>query len=208
VKEEACALRSFLRYCYLVGLVEHSVSAGALPVSGRRRSLLPKGITSAQAKSLLRACDRRRAAVRRDYAVIVLMLRLGLRSSEVAGLRLDDLDWRVGEVTVHGEGARVDKLPLPVDVGEAVAAYLRRGRPRAATCREVFLSVQAPWDSLTRGGVTGIVARATGRAGIGVVRAHRLRHTAASDTVDEPSALGMTERVRQECPDPGDVGAG
>ena len=195
VRRYGCALRSFLRYCYVVGLVEHDMSAAALPVSGRRRSLLPKGITSTQAKSLLRACDRRRAAGRRDYAVIVLMLRLGLRASEVAALRLEDLDWRAGEVTVHGKGARVDKLPLPVDVGEAIAAYLRRGRSRAATCREVFVGVQRPWGSLTRGGVTGIVARAAGRAGVGVVRAHRLRHTAASDMLAAGAPLAEVGQV-------------
>ena len=201
VRRYGCALRSFLRYCYLVGLVEHDLSAAALPVSGRRRSLLSKGITSSQTKALLRACDRRRAAGRRDYAVIVLMLRLGLRSSEVAALRLDDFDWRTGEVTVHGKGARVHKLPLPVDVGEAVVAYLRRGRPRSASRREVFLGVQAPWDGLTRGGVTGIVARAAGRGGIGVVRAHRLRHTAASDMqISDVAPTASFDVVRDQGP--------
>ncbi len=82
VRRYGCSLRSFLRYCYLVGLVDRDLSAAALPVSGRRRSLLPKGITATQAKALLRACDRRRASGRRDYAVIVLILRLGLRASE------------------------------------------------------------------------------------------------------------------------------
>ena len=134
VRRYGGALRSFLRYCYLVGLVDYDLGA-ALPVSGRRRSLLPEGITPREARSLLRACDRRRASGRRDYAVIVLMLRLGLRAREVATLRLDDLDWRAGRLTVYGKGGRVDQLPLPVDVGEAIASYLRRGRPRDATVR-------------------------------------------------------------------------
>lgn len=181
VRRYGCALRSFMRYCYFVGLVEHDLSAAALPVSGRRRSLLPRGITATQAKALLGACDRRRATGRRDYAVIVLMLRLGLRASEVATLRLDDLDWRAGQVTVHGKGGRVDQLPLPVDVGEAIAGYLRRGRPRTATVREVFLRVRPPQVGLTRSGVTNIVLDAALRAGLGSVRAHRLRHTAAGD---------------------------
>ena len=195
VRRYGCALRSFLRYCYLVGLVESDLSAAALPVSGRRRSLLPKGITASQAKSLLGACDRRRASGRRDYAVMVLMLRLGLRAGEVATLRLDDLDWRAGQITVHGKGGRVDQLPLPVDVGEAVAAYLRRGRPRSATVRDVFLGVQAPQGGLTAGGVTEIVARAAGRAGIGVVRAHRLRHAAATDMLRAGAAMAEIGRV-------------
>ena len=181
VRRYGCAVRSFLRYCYLVGVVDHDLSAAALPVSGRRRSLLPQGITPSEATALLRACDRRRAIGRRDYAVILLMLRLGLRAREVATLRLEDLDWRAGQLTVHGKGSRVDELPLPADVGEAIAAYLRRGRPRDATVRSVFLRVQPPQGALTRGGVTAIVAGAARRAGLGVVRAHRLRHTAASD---------------------------
>jgi integrase/recombinase XerD len=181
VRRYGCALRSFMRYCYFVGLVEHDLSAAALPVSGRRRSLLPQGITATQAKALLGACDRRRATGRRDYAVIVLMLRLGLRASEVATLRLDDLNWRAGQVTVHGKGGRVDQLPLPVDVGEAIAGYLRRGRPRTVAVREVFLRVRPPQVGLTRSGVTNIVLDAARRAGLGSVRAHRLRHTAAGD---------------------------
>ncbi len=101
---------------------------------------------------MLRACDRRRATGRRDYAVILLILRLGLRANEVATLRLDDMDWRAGQLTIHGKGNRVDQLPLPVDVGEAIAAYLCRGRPRSATAREVFLRVQPPLVGLTRVG--------------------------------------------------------
>ena len=162
VRRFGCALRSFLRYCFLTGLVERDLSGAALPVSGRRRSLLPQGITPTQEKALLRACDRRRATGRRDYAVIVLILRLGLRANEVATLRLDDLDWRAGQLTVHGKGNRVDQLPLPVDVGEAIAAYLCRGRPRSATAREVFLRVQPPLVGLTRVGVS--VARRRGSA--------------------------------------------
>jgi integrase len=195
VRRYGCALRSFLRYCYLAGLIEHDLSAAALPVSGRRRSLLPQGIGPAQAKALLGACDRRRATGRRDYAVIVLMLRLGLRAGEVAALRLEDLDWRAGQLTVHGKGGRVDELPLPVDVGEAIAAYLRRGRPREATVRQVFLRVAPPQVAMTRGGVTAIVAGAARRAGLGVVRPHRLRHTAASDMLRSGAPLAEIGQV-------------
>ena len=201
-----CALRSFLRYCFLTGLVERDLSGAALPVSGRRRSLLPQGITPTQEKALLRACDRRRATGRRDYAVIVLMLRLGLRASEVATLRLDDLDWRAGQLTVHGKGNRVDQLPLPVDVGEAIAAYLCRGRPRTATVREVFLRVQPPPGRLDawRGERPSSLAAAR-RAGLGVVRPHRLRHTAATDMLragavaarDRPGAAPPLARLHR-----------
>lgn len=195
VRRYGCALRSFLGYCHLVGLIERDLSAAALPVSGRRRSLLPQGINPTQARVLLGACDRRRASGRRDYAVIVLILRLGLRASEVATLRLDDLDWRAGELTVHGKGGRVDQLPLPVDVGEAIAAYLRRGRPRSAIAREVFLQLRPPHVGLARGGVTAIVASAARRAGLGVVRAHRLRHTAATDMLRAGAPLAEIGQV-------------
>ena len=195
VRRYGCALRSFLRYCHLVGLIERDLSAAALPVSGRRRSLLPQGISPTQAQALLGACDRRRATGRRDYAMIVLMLRLGLRAREVATLRLDDLDWRAGQITVHGKGGRVDQLPLPVDVGEAIASYLRRGRPLGATAREVFLHLLPPHVALARGGVTAIVASAARRAGLGVVRAHRLRHTAATDMLRAGAPLAEIGQV-------------
>ncbi len=195
VRRYGCALRSFLRYCCLTGLVDHDLSAAALPVSGRRRSLLPQGITPSQAKALLGVCDRRRVSGRRDYAVIVLMLRLGLRATEVATLQLDDLDWQAGQLTVHGKGGRVDQLPLPVDVGEAIVAYLCRGRPLTATVREVFLRLRPPPVGIRRGGVTAIVASAARRAGLGVVRAHRLRHTAASDMLRAGAPLGEIGQV-------------
>lgn len=195
VRRFGCSLRSFLRFCYVTGLIERDLSGAALPVSGRRRSLLPQGITPIQAKALLGVCDRRRAVGRRDYAVIVVMLRLGLRATEVATLRLDDLDWRTGQLTVRGKGNRVDQLPLPVDVGEAIAAYLRRGRPRTATVREVFLRLRPPEVGLGRGGVTAIVASAARRAELGVVRAHRLRHTAASDMLRAGASLSEVGQV-------------
>lgn len=125
VRRFAGSLRAFLRYAYLAELVESDLSAAVLPVSGRRTSLLPLGLTEAQTRALLRSCDRRRAVGRRDYAMIMLMLRLGLRAREVADLELDDIDWRAGTVTVHGKRTRIDQLPLPVDVGTAIASYLQ-----------------------------------------------------------------------------------
>ena len=99
-------------------------SGAALAVTGRRRTALPRGIEPDAARALLRSCDRRTALGRRDYAILITLLRLGLRAGEVARLRLDDLDWRAGELVVRGKGARWDRLPLPVEVGEALAAYL------------------------------------------------------------------------------------
>ena len=176
------ALRSFLRYGYLTGLIHTDLSGASLPVTGRRRSVLPHGISPADAKALLGSCDRRTAVGRRDYAVILILLRLGLRACEVAALRLPDIDWRAGRITVHGKGLRVDQLPLPVDVGEAIAAYLRHARPRTDR-REVFLRVTAPRTGLDRGGVSLIVRRACVRAGLAPCGSHRLRHSLACDMV-------------------------
>jgi site-specific recombinase XerD len=176
------ALKSFLRFCFVEGLVAVDLSEAALAITGRRRSSLPRGISAADAKALLASCDRRSALGRRDYALLVLLLRLGLRRSEVAGLRLDDIDWRAGEVVVRGKGARQDRLPLPWDVGEAMASYLRRGRPRGDR-REVFLRARAPYGPIASGTVASTVRRACRRAGIAEIGSHRLRHTAACEMV-------------------------
>lgn len=176
------ALRSFLRFCFLEGLVDRDLSQAALAVTGRRRSSLPKGIAKADADALLGSCDRRTPLGRRDYAVILMLLRLGLRRSEVAGLRLEDINWRAGELAVHGKGARQDRLPLTADVGEAIAGYLQHGRPTSGS-REVFLQARAPFEPIAAGTVSSTVRRACRRAGVAEVGAHRLRHTAACEMV-------------------------
>lgn len=175
-------LRAFLRFCFVEGLVGADLSAAALAVTGRRRSSLPRGISHTDAMALLKTCDRRRSDGRRDYAILLTVLRLGLRAGDVAGLTLDDIDWRGGEVVVRGKGGRVDRLPLPADVGEAIAGYLQRGRPRISR-RELFLRMLAPVGPLGRGGVSFVVRRACGRAGVVPVGAHRLRHTLACEMV-------------------------
>lgn len=183
------SMRSFLRFCYLEGLVGADLSAAALAVTGQRRSPLPLGISRTDTDSLLHACDRRRALGRRDYAVPLVLLRLGLRSGEVALLTLDDINWRAGEVMVHGKGRRDERLPLPSDVGAAIVAYLRRGGPTTSTCREVFLSAHAPVRPLARGGVSLIVRRAARQAGLDPLGAHRLRHTAACQMIAAGAGL-------------------
>lgn len=176
------ALRSFLRYCHLTGVIATDLSGASLPVTGRRRSVLPQGISRADARALLGACDRRTARGRRDYAVILLLLRLGLRSCEVAALRLEDVDWRAGQITVHGKRQRADRLPLSGEVGEAIAAYLTHARPQT-TRREVFLRTIAPLRGLTREAVGCIVRRACVRAGLAPFGPHQLRHSLACDMV-------------------------
>ena len=172
------ALRAFLRFCYLEGHTAVDLAWAAQAVTGRRRSGLPKGISPSDARALLGSCDRRRALGRRDYAVLVVLLRLGLRASETAALTLDGIDWRAAEITVHGKGSRDERLPLPADVGEAIAAYLLRGRP-ASGHRQVFMRAVPPAGPLSRNGISDIVRRACARAGLPETGAHRLRHTAA-----------------------------
>lgn len=176
------AVRSFLRFCRQEGLIDVDLSAAAPTMTGRRRPLLPQGIGRRDAQALLASCDRRQAIGRRDHAVLSILIRLGLRAGEVARPRLEDIDWRVGQIMVRGKGGRFDSLPVPAEVGESVAGYLHRGRPDT-TRREVFLTVIAPLAGLTRGSVSTIVRAACARAGVAPIGAHRLRHALAWDMV-------------------------
>jgi site-specific recombinase XerD len=172
--------RSLLVWLHLTGVVEGSLASAVPAVAGWKLSGLPRALTPAQVRALLGSCDRRRPTGRRDYAIVLLLARLGLRSGEVAGLGLDDIDWRAGQLRVVGKGNRGESLPLPADVGAAITAYLRRGRPASAAGRSVFVRVHAPHRALTAGGVGNVVNAAGRRAGLGHVHAHQLRHTAAT----------------------------
>jgi site-specific recombinase XerD len=175
------ALRALLRFLHLEGVLDRSL-AGAVPsVAGWRLSGLPKRLESGQVDALLDSCDRSTVIGRRDLAILTLLARLGLRAGEVAALSLEDIDWRAGEVIVRGKGNRSERLPLPHDVGEAIVGYLGDGRPATAQDRAVFVRVRAPHHRLSRGGVSFVVKAAAHRAGLGLVHAHRLRHTAASE---------------------------
>lgn len=187
-------LRALLRFCFIEGLTEVDLSQAALPVTGRRRSLLPRGIATDEAAALLACCDRRTAIGRRDYALLITLLRLGLRRCEVAGLRLEDIDWRAGELVVVGKGARRDRLPLPGDVGEAITGYLSRGRP-ATEHREVFLRARAPFEPIAAGTVASTVRRACRRAGLPEVGSHALRHTVACEMVAAQVPLTQIAQV-------------
>src|SRR5439155_14498449 len=105
------------------------------------------------------SCDRRTAIGRRDFAILVLLSRLGLRVGEVAALRLEDLGWRAGELVIRGKGSRRERLPLPVDVGEAIVDWLREGRPDCHS-RFVFTRARAPHDGLHPSSLNSVVGRA------------------------------------------------
>ncbi len=189
------ALRSLLKWLHLAGLVSASLSGAVPAVAGWRLSGLPKGLQPDQVSRLLASCDRRRATGRRDYAVLLMLARLGLRAGEVAALSLDDIDWRRGEIVVRGKGNHADRLPLPADVGAAIAAYLRRGRPTTAQGRSVFVRAKAPRGPVTAQAVTMIVFEAGQRSGLGKIHAHRLRHTAATAMVRAGSSLAEVGQV-------------
>jgi len=175
------ALRSLLGFLHVGGVLEKSLQSAVPSVAGWRLSGLPRALEPDQVRRLFESCDRRTLVGRRDFAILTVLARLGLRAGEAAGLELGDIDWRVGEVVIRGKGNRQERLPLPSDVGEAMAAYLRRGRPRSAQGRQVFVRVRAPHRALTAAGVTQVVAAAGRRAGLGQLGAHRLRHTAATE---------------------------
>jgi integrase/recombinase XerD len=190
----ATGLRSFLGFALVEGLISMPL-AGAVPSVARWSGAgLPRGLTSQQTSALLASCDRRRALGRRDYAIVVLLMRLGLRAAEVSALRLDDIDWRAGEIVVRGKGRTQERLPLPPDVGSAIAAYLRRGRPRRPE-REVFLRGCAPLRGLSPDGVGEVVRAASERAGLGSFGSHRLRHTAGTQMLQAGASLPEVAQV-------------
>lgn len=180
-KSVATAMRSLLGFLAARGTVSPSL-VGAVPsVASWKLTSLPRGLDTCEVDRLLGTCDRRTTVGRRDVAMLMLMARLGLRAGEVAALDLDDLDWRAGEIVVSGKGSRTERLPLPVDVGEAVVGYLRRGRPTVTVQgRALFVRVLAPHGRLSSAAVSMRVCVAARRAGLGDVRAHRLRHAAAT----------------------------
>jgi integrase/recombinase XerD len=184
----ASALRSLLRFWHVQGLIGGPLEL-AVPKVANRRTALPRGLEPAQVQAMLVSCDQTSAAGRRDLAILTMLARLGLRAGEVAGLRLEDIDWRLGELTICGKGNRRDRLPLPDDVGQTVVEYLRHGRPSTALDRSVFIRIKAPHHGLTSGGVTQAVAAAAKRAGLGTIYAHRLRHSAATAMLAEGASL-------------------
>jgi integrase/recombinase XerD len=187
------ALRSFLRYLHVAGLIEAPLVWAVPSVADLRDRTLPRGLEPAAVRKLLASCDRRRMVGRRDYAILLLLSRLGLRRGEVARLRLDDVDWRSGLLLVGGKGGRYDELPLPIDVGEAIVSYLRR-RPRCES-RALFLRITAPIQGLAPHTIGWIVREACTRAGLPRVGAHRLRHTAATEMLRRGGSLAEIGQV-------------
>ena len=191
------ALRGFLEFLLQTGRLTTSLTGVVPTVAGWRLSELPRYLEAGQVERLLRSCDRRKNVGRRDFAILLLMARLGLRVGEVARLCLEDIDWRAGELVVRGKGARLDRLPLPEDVGQAIASYLKL-RCAGGASRRVFLQSKAPYEGfLWVGAVSGLVSRALRRAGIdGRHRGgHVLRHSLATSMLKRGVSLPEISQV-------------
>jgi site-specific recombinase XerD len=193
-KAMVTALRAFLRFAHATGRTAEPL-AGAVPaVASWRLAALPRGLSPADISALLASCDQGTMTGLRDYAILSLLSGLGLRGAEVAGLRLEDIDWRAGEVTVTGKGSRTERLPLPVPAGEALAAWLTSGRP-ACQSREVFVTVRQPYRPLTSSAVRVIVPKACARAGLEHRGAHQLRHALATQMLRAGASLPEVGQV-------------
>jgi site-specific recombinase XerD len=187
-KNRVTGLRSVLRFLRLEGQVAADLAAAVPPVAGWRDTTLPSAPAGLDVSAVVASCDRSQPTGLRDHAILLLLARLGLRSCEVARLELGDLDWRAGLLRVRGKGGGEAFLPLPADVGEAIAAYLRDGRPRAES-RAVFLTLLAPVRPIRPCSVGDAVARGCERSGQRPAGPHRLRHALAIDMLRRGAAL-------------------
>ncbi|MET7302546.1 site-specific integrase [Embleya sp. NPDC005575] len=193
-KGRVAELRSLMRFLHLQGVIPMKLGGAVPPVGGWRFASLPPTMADGDVQRLLDHTPRQGTVGVRDYAILVLVARLGLRSIEVARLLLDDIDWRCGEIVVRGKGRREDRLPLPADVGEALVAYLSAARPRL-NARHVFLTCKVPHGPIRADLVGDVVERACLRAGSPKVGPHRLRHALAADMLRHGAGLTAIGQV-------------
>ena len=187
----ATVLRGFLRHLYQRGDLAVDVASAVLQVTQWRLSEVPKWLPPERVAAVLASCDRDTVAGRRDYAILLLLARLGLRAGEIVAMTLDDVDWDNGVVTVSAKRHRREPMPIPEDVGEALAEYLRAARPRCAT-RRFFSCLSAPYRGFaTSTVVCDLVVRALERAGIDppFKGLHLLRHSLATGMLREGASL-------------------
>jgi site-specific recombinase XerD len=199
------SLRAFLRYLHHRGLNPLAL-AGCVP-SIRRWKLasLPTYLSAAQVQKALASCDRATALGLRDYAILMMLAKLGMRAGEIAALTLDDMDWRTGEMLIHAKGRQRARMPIPPDVGAAVVAYLRDGRPKSS-CRRLFLRTLAPNVGFASGcAITMVAKTALERAGIrGYAHqgAHIFRHSLATELLRSGATLSeIGQLLRHESHD-------
>ena len=181
------AMRCLLRFLHSSGRINHSL-VEAVPVMSRKGPSIPRAVSTEVAAKLLQSCNTDTVIGRRDFAILTMLSRLGLRVGEVAGMALGDIDWRAGELTIVGKGPDIERLPLPCDVGEAIVAYLTGGRHNGSS-RALFLPMVAPYRAMTPIGVASVVRKACDRAGVAPFGPHRLRHMAATETLRAGASL-------------------
>jgi site-specific recombinase XerD len=194
VKGRVAELRSLLKFLYLQGLTPRPLATVVPPVAGWRDTGVPKAIPAADVQLLLGGCDRSHPIGVRDFAMLMLVARLGLRSAEVARLELGDIDWRAGQIILRGKASRQEGMPLPVDVGEALTAYLTQARP-STRIRQVFLAAKAPMRPIAPGLVSDVTHRACDRAGLPRIGAHRLRHSLATEMLRRGATIVEVSQV-------------
>ena len=197
------AFRSFFRYLFQKGELQANLAAAVPTVADWRLSTVPKYLAPEEVKRVLEACNHRTASGRRDYAILLLLARLGLRAGEVVALQLEDIKWRAGEILVRGKGLFHDRMPLPSDVGKALASYLRRDRPACQT-RRVFVCMKAPRRGFANPStLTTIVRRALTRADLHPTfkGAHLLRFSLATSMLRSGATMGeIGEVLRHRIP--------
>lgn len=187
----ASALRAFLRFAFTNGDTPHDLSGSIPALPSWRAQRLPETLEQPDVLKLLAACDKRTKKGLRDYALLLLIVRLGVRASEVLQLSLDDINWQEATLLIRGKGPRQAELPLPDDVGKALVAYLTRARPPAQS-RKIFLRLRAPFRALNHASsISTIVCRALAAAQLNPRRkgAHLLRYTAASECLRQGASL-------------------
>jgi site-specific recombinase XerD len=193
----AKALRSLLRFLQQSGEIVIDLAARVPSVANWNLSGLPKYLLPQQVNLVLRKSNEDDPIVRRDRVILLLLARLGLRAAEIVDMRLDDIDWEAGELTVRGKGGRLDKLPLPRDVGRALAHYLKQLRP-PCNCRKVFIRSAAPHEGLADSAAVDIVVqRALRRAGISPPNrgAHLFRHSLATQMLRNGASMSEIAKV-------------
>jgi len=194
VKGRVAELRSLLKFLYLHGLTPRPLTTVVPPVAGWRDTGVPKAIPAADVQLLLDSCDRSDPVGVRDFAMLMLVARLGLRSVEVARLELGDIDWRAGQIILRGKASRQEGMPLPVDVGQALSAYLTQAR-RSTRIRPVFLAAKAPMRPIPPGLVSDVTHRACDRAGLPRIGAHRLRHSLATEMLRRGATIVQVSQL-------------
>ena len=183
------ALRSFLDYLRDRGDVTINLSAAVPSVANWSMASIPRSIAPDHLRRVLASCNRRSAVGSRDYAILLLLAQLGLRAGAIVALGLDDVDWQAATLRVRGKGGHAHILPLPVEVGEAIAGYLKIRRP-ISTDRRLFLRSRAPIQGF-KSSVLSVVRHALTRAGIDSPSkgAHQFRHALASEMLRRGASL-------------------